>query len=138
MTLVGKVRLWYESLRPIAVHWDGLQDNFRQQYSKIGNIKEKLFHAWRSFHFEENAQALDMHVMLIRQVAALLGYGKPQILEVFKNTLSTILYWVLFPIDDLRLVVETAKRILTKEEIDRQLADQSNTTLFMKNKRWVQ
>ena len=53
------------------------------------------------------------------QVATLLGYGKPQILEVFKNTLSTKLYWVLFPIDDLRQAVETTKRILMK---DRQTA----------------
>ena len=40
---------------------------------------------------------------------------KPQILEVFKNTLPNRLYWVLFPIDDLRLAVETVKWILTKE-----------------------
>ena len=32
----------------------------------------------------------------------LLGYQEPQILEVFKNTLPTKLYWVLFPIMDLR------------------------------------
>ena len=55
--------------------------------------------------------------------------GEPQILEVFKNTLPTKLYWVLFPIDDLRQVVETAKRILTKT--DRQLAAQSSSTPFM-------
>ena len=41
-----------------------------------------------------------------------------KILEVFKNTLPTKLYGVLFPIDDLRQVVETAKTILTKEKID--------------------
>ena len=41
------------------------------------------------------------------------------------------LYWLLFPIEDLRLVVETAKRILTKEKIDRQLAGQSSCTPFM-------
>ena len=34
LTLVGDVTLWYESLRPIAVDWNGLQDEFRQQYSK--------------------------------------------------------------------------------------------------------
>ena len=39
-------------------------------------------------------------------------------LEVFKNTLPTRLYWVLFPIEDLRQAVETAKRILRKEKID--------------------
>ena len=30
LTLVGKDRLWYESLRPIAADWNGLQDQFRQ------------------------------------------------------------------------------------------------------------
>ena len=53
--------------------------------------------------------------MHIRQAATLLGYGEPQILEVFKNTLPTKLYWILFGIDDLRQAAETAKRILTKE-----------------------
>ena len=52
-------------------------------------------------------------------MAILLGYGEPQILQAFKNTLPTKLYWVLFPIEDLRQVVETAKRILTKEDTDR-------------------
>ena len=43
------------------------------------------------------------------------------------------MYWVLFPIDYLRLAVETIKRILTKEKIDRQLSGQSFTTPpFMK------
>ena len=46
----------------------------------------------------------------IRQVANLLGYGEPQILEVFKNTLPTKLYWILFPIEDLRQAVDTAKK----------------------------
>ena len=70
--------------------------------------------------------------MQIRHVAALLGYDKPQILEIFKNTLPIRLYWVLFPIDDLNLAVETAKRILTKEKIDRQLEGQATSTPFMK------
>ena len=61
----------------------------------------------------------------------MLGYGKPQVLEVFKNTIPTRLYWVLFPIEDLRLVVETAKRILAKEKIDSQLAGQSSLKPFM-------
>ena len=52
-------------------------------------------------------------------------------MEVFKNTLPTRLYWVLFPIEDVRLAVETAKRVLTKEKIDRQLAGQSSSTPFM-------
>ena len=39
--------------------------------------------------------------------------------------------WVLFPIEDLRQAVKTAKRILTKEKIDRQLSGQSLSTPFM-------
>ena len=46
-TLVGEVRLWYERLRPINVDWIKLQNQFRQQYSKIGNTREHLFHTWR-------------------------------------------------------------------------------------------
>ena len=61
----------------------------------------------------------------------LLGYQEPRVFEVFKTILPTKLYWVLFPIADLRLVVETAKRILTKEKIDKQLAGQTSSTPFM-------
>ena len=42
LTLVGKARLWYESLKPINVDWQGLQNQFRQQYSKIGDTREEL------------------------------------------------------------------------------------------------
>ena len=31
-TLVGEARLWYESLRPITLDWNGLRRQFRQQY----------------------------------------------------------------------------------------------------------
>ena len=67
----------------------------------------------------------------IRQVATLLGYGEPQILEVFKNTLPTKLYWLLFPVEDLRQAVDTAKIILTKEKLDKQLTGQTATSPFM-------
>ena len=120
LTLVREARLWYKSLRLINVDWVGLQNIFRQQYSKIGNTKEQLFHTWRSLHFDENVEMIDAYVNCIGQVATLLGYQEPQVLEVFKNTLPTKLYWVLFPIMDLRQVVETAKRVLMKEKIDRQ------------------
>ena len=79
--------MWYETLRPIEVDWTGLQEHFRQQYSKIGNTREQLFHAWRSFHFDKNTETIDACVHQIRQVANLLDYQDPQILEVFKNTL---------------------------------------------------
>ena len=97
------------------VDWPGLQNLFRQQYSKIGNTREQLFHAWRTFNFDENTETIDAYVAHIRLVATHLGYGEPQLLEVFKNIFPRKLCWILFPIEDLRQAVETAKRILTKE-----------------------
>ena len=44
LTLVGEARLWYESLRPINVDCNELQNQYRQQYSKIGNSREQLFY----------------------------------------------------------------------------------------------
>ena len=90
-----------------------------------------MFHAWRSFHYDKNVEMPDAYVTRIRQVARLLGYGEPQVLEVFKNIVQNRLYWVLFPIDNLREVVETANRFFTKEMIDRQMTRQSLTP-FMK------
>ena len=68
----------------------------------------------KSFHYDENIETPDTYVTRIRQVARLLGYGEPQVLEVFKNTVPNRLYWVLFPINNLREVVETAKRFCDK------------------------
>ena len=118
-------------LEPIAMTWPELQNQFRRQYSKLENTREQLFHAWRSFHYKENVETPDAYVTRKRQVARLLGYGEPQVLEVFKNTVPNRLYWVLFPIDNLCKAVETAKRFLTKEKIDRQMTGQSSTP-FMK------
>ena len=89
LTLTGKARLWYESLRLINVDWLGLQNTFRQQYSKIGNTSKQLFHTWRSFHFDENTETINTYMHCIRQAAALLGYQESQILEVFKITLGS-------------------------------------------------
>ena len=77
LTLVGEPQLCYESPRPINIDWEGLQNQFRQQYSKIGNIREQLFHVWQSFHFDENTETLDSYVTCIKQVATLLSYGEP-------------------------------------------------------------
>ena len=67
----------------------------------------------------------------IRQVANLLGYGEPHILEVFKNTLLTKLYWILFPIEHLKQAVDMAKRILTKEKLNKQLTGKTSTSPFI-------
>ena len=109
-----------------------LQESFRRKYSKIGNTRQQLFHAWSSFYYDENSETVDAYVNRLRQVAAMLGYGEPQILEVFKNTIPNSLYWILFPIDNLRVAVETPKRVLTKKKIERQMSGQSSVTPFMK------
>ena len=55
LTLLGEARLWYHSLEPINVDW--------QQYSNVGNTREQLFHAWRSFSFNENTETIDAYIM---------------------------------------------------------------------------
>ena len=43
------------------------------------------------------------------------------------------LYWILFPINNLREAIDTAKRVLNKEKLDKQLTGQaSNISPFMK------
>ena len=135
---MGEARLWYYSLEPLGeTTWAQLQNLFRQRYSKLGNIHKQLFQTWRSFTCDENTEIIDSYVIRMRQVANLLGYGEPQILGVFKNTLPTKLYWILFPIGDLRQAVDTAKRILTKEILDKQLTGQTSTSPFISIREWT-
>ena len=133
LTLTGEARLWYESIRPIEMDWEVLQECFRQQYSKFGSSREQYFHVWRSFQYDENTDTIDSYILKIKQVASLLNYGEPEILELFKNTLPSKLYWILFPLNNLREAVDTTKRVLNKEKLDKQLTGQaSNTSPFMK------
>ena len=127
LTLIGETRLWYESLAPLDDDWPTLQNKFRWQYSKIGNTPEQLFHAWRTFKFDENTDTIDCYVLRMSQVAAMLNYGEMQILENFKNTLQYRLYVTLINVNNLRDVINLAKRVLTKEKLDRQLTGQSST-----------
>ena len=41
------------------------------------------------------------------------------------------MYWIFFPIEDLRQAVDTVKRILTKEKLDKQLTGQTSISPFM-------
>ena len=41
---------------PLDNDWPALQNKFRWKYSKIGNTPEQLFHAWRTFKFDENTR----------------------------------------------------------------------------------
>ena len=130
---MGEARLWYESLKPIDMDWNVLQTRFRQQYSKFGSSREQYFHIWRSFRYDENEDTIDSYILKVKQVASLLNYGEPEILELFKNTLPSKLYWILFPINNLREAIETAKRVMNKEKLDKQLTGQaSNISPFMK------
>ena len=42
LTLLGEARLWYQTLEPINVDWQGLKNLFRQQYSKVGSTQEQF------------------------------------------------------------------------------------------------
>ena len=127
LTLIGEARLWYELLAPLDDDWPTLQNKFRWQYSKIGNTPEQLFHAWRTFKFDENMDTIDSYVLRMSQVVAMLNYGEMQILENFKNTLPYRLYSTLINVNNLRDAIDLAKRVLTKEKLDRQLTGQSST-----------
>ena len=100
--------------------------------SKFGSSREQYFYVWRSFHYDENTDTIDSYILKVKQVASLLNCGEPEILELFKNTLPNKLYCILFPINNLREAVDTAKRVLNKEKLDKQLTGQaSNISPFM-------
>ena len=80
-----------------------------------------MFHAWRVFRFDENT---DTYVLRMSQVAAMLNNGEMQILENFKNTLPYQLYSNLINVNNLRDAIDLAKRVLTKDKLDRQLTGQ--------------
>ena len=128
VTLIGEARLWFESLALLDNDWLALQNKFRWKYSKIGNTPEQLFHAWRTFKFDENTDSIDSYVLRMSQVAAMLNYGEMQILENFKNTLLYQLYSTLINVNNLRDAIDLAKRVLMKEKLDRQLTGQTSTS----------
>ena len=109
VTLIGEARLWYELLALLDDDWPALQNKFRWQYSKIGNTPEQLFHAWRTFKFDEKTDSIDSYVLRMSQVAAMPNYGEMQILENFKNTLLYRLYWTLINVNNLRDAIDLAK-----------------------------
>ena len=61
----------------------------------------------------------------------MLNYGEMQIFENFKNTLLYQLYATLINVNNLTDAIGLAKRVLTKEKLDRQLTGQTSTP-FMK------
>ena len=110
LTLLGEARLWFQSLEPLNnVTLPELQNLFRQRYSKLGNTLC-------------NANKTGNNTLRLWRTT---GIGSIQ------KQLPTKLYWVLFSIEDLRQAVETAKGILTKEKLDKQLTGQTSTSPFM-------
>ena len=133
LTLTGEARLWCKSLKPIDMDWNAMQTHFRQQYSKFGSSREQYFHMWRSFCYDENEDTIHSYILKVKQVASLLNYGEPEILVLFKSTLPSKLYWILFPINTLREAIDTVIRVMNKEKLDKQLTGQaSNIFPFMK------
>ena len=63
-------------------------------------------------------------------MAALINYGESQILKFFKNTLLCRLYYMFYQMNDLRVVVETANRLLTKDQMDKK-SEQATASPFM-------
>ena len=120
LTLMGEARLWYETVRQAQLDWPTMQENFRQQYSKFGRTREQYFHIWRSFQFDDATDPIDSYIHKVKEVTALLDYGEPQILELFKNTLPSRLYYLLYQVNNLNAVIETDKRIFTKEKTKKQ------------------
>ena len=76
LTLIDEARLWYELLAPLEDDWPALQNKFQWQYSKIGNTPKQLFHAWRTFKFDENMDTIDSYVLRMSQVVTMLNYGE--------------------------------------------------------------
>ena len=132
LTLMGEARLWYETLGTAQLDWETSRDCFWQQYSKFGSTREQYFHAWRSVQFDENTDTIDSYIYKVNQVVTLLNCGEPQILEMFKNTLPSRLYYMVFNMNNLREAVETAKCVITKEQINGQKTGQSSDSPFMK------
>ena len=74
--LIGEARLWYGLLALVDDDWPTLQNKFRWQYLKIGNTPKQLFHAWRTFKFDENTDTIDSYVLRKSQVVAMLNYDR--------------------------------------------------------------
>ena len=60
------------------------------------------------------------------KIKTVLGYNDGQILDLFKKTLPTRYYYLLFSIQNLKEAIESAKHVMTQEKMDKQVADQNS------------
>ena len=95
LTSAGEARLLYQTIHPFQGNWKELQDIFRTQPSKIGNKREQLFHVWRSFDCNKNAETIDTYVQRIRPKACMLNNEEPQISKVFKHSALTFVLGII-------------------------------------------
>ena len=80
----------------------------------------------------KNTETIDSYVTRIRQVVALLGYEEPQVLEVFKNTLPTKLYWIFISNRRPKTSCRNSKvENRPKEKLNKQLTGQISASPFM-------
>ena len=90
LTLLGEARLWYHSLEPLGnTTWAQLQNFFRTKVIQnwVIHMNNYFKHGDHSF-LMKNTETIDSYVIRIRQVTTPLGYGEPQILEVFKEHIT--------------------------------------------------
>ena len=86
-----------------------------------------MFQRWRNFQFDEATDTIDSYVLRLKQCAQMLKLNEGQVLELFKYTLPTIYYYLLCCIQNLREAVESAKCVVTKGNLDKQLVGQRST-----------
>ena len=65
----------------MQLDWPALQRHFRQKFSKYGSNRDQYYQTWRNFCFDESVDDIDSYVTKVKQLAALLNYGDPEMLE---------------------------------------------------------
>ena len=80
------------------------------------------------FQFDVTTGAIDSYVLRLKQSPTqMFEYNEGQVLEPFKFILPTGYYYFLFGIQNLIDAVESAKHVMTKAKLDKQLAGQNST-----------
>ena len=131
LTLASDTRNWYETVRNVQLDWPALQRHFRQKFSKHGNNRDQYYQMWRNFHFDESVDDIDSYVTRVKQIAVLLNYGDPEMLELLRNTLQSRLYYLIYRENNLEEVIEIAKTVLTKEKLEKEKTGQATVSSFM-------
>ena len=92
LTLLGEARLFLSVFRTYKCRLARFTKFVYTAILKTRQHKGTTVSCIEIFHFDKNTETIDAYVTCIRQVATLLGYEEPQILDIFKNILPTKLY----------------------------------------------